>query len=284
MTKKILITGKNSYIGRSFIEYCEKNQIDFDIDELDVHGDEWKDHDFSLYDSVFHVAGIAHIKETKENEEIYYKVNRDLAFEIAQKSKIDGVKQFVFLSTMSVYGIDTGVIKEDTPTKPKNAYGKSKLEAEILIEYLQDTTFYIAIVRPPMVYGKGCKGNYQKLAKLARITPVFPDIDNKRSMIYIDNLSGFIKVIIDNESAGLFLPQNIEYVKTSEMVQLIADEHEKKVHMTKFFNPIIRKLNHSLVDKVFGNLAYDLKLSGDLKNYNKTNFEQSIIQTELREL
>lgn len=278
--KKILITGKNSYIGRSFIEYCEKNQIDFEIDELDTHGEEWKGFDFSPYDSVFHVAGIAHIRETKENEHLYYEINRDLAFEIAKKSKEDGVRQFIFLSTMSVYGLETGVITEDTPTKPKNAYGRSKLEAEKLIKSLKSNTYSIAIIRPPMVYGEGCKGNYQKLSRLARITPIFPDIENKRSMIYIDNLSSLIRTIIKNQSDGLFLPQNSEYVNTSKMVQLIAEAHGKKIFITKLFNPILKKINSQVIDKVFGSLIY-IETDNYLDDYSKIDFKQSIFQTEL---
>src|SRR5690606_7124221 len=116
---------------------------------------------------VIHVAGIAHVKETKENADLYYKVNRDLAFEVAKKAKNEGVKQFIFLSSMSVYGIETGIIKINTPTNPKTNYGRSKLEAEELISSIESDSFKVAILRPPMIYGKGCKGNYIRLANLA---------------------------------------------------------------------------------------------------------------------
>lgn len=275
--KRILITGKNSYIGTKFGEWISKYPDEYEVDSISLRDEVWKELDFSKYDSVYHVAGIAHRKETDENRELYYKINRDLAYEVAQKCKVDGVKQFIFLSTMSVYGLETGIIDEKTPLKPNNAYGKSKLEAEELIELLIDETFRVAIIRPPMVYGKGCKGNYQRLAKLALKTPIFPDIDNKRSMIYIDNLSEFIRLLINNCSSGLFLPQNSEYVNTSEMVRLIAEVHGKKIIMTRLFNPLLRVLNVKIVNKVFGVLVYEIGISN---NITLEPFTKTIKRTE----
>src|SRR5699024_9859467 len=141
MTKKILITGKNSYIGRSFIEYCKKNEIDFEIDELDVRGEEWRDYNFSSYDTIIHLAGIAHIKETKQNEHLYYEVNRDLAIAVAEKAKESRIKNFIFMSTMSVYGLFEGHIDGTTLPNPTNAYGKSKLQAEEKIKDLNSNKF-----------------------------------------------------------------------------------------------------------------------------------------------
>src|SRR5699024_4004170 len=91
-----------------------------------------------------------------------------------------------FLSTMSVYGLNEGIINEHTPLKPKTHYGKSKLQAEERIKLLATDTFKVAIIRPPMIYGKGCKGNYQRLRKLALMTPVFPDIYNYLRMIIVN--------------------------------------------------------------------------------------------------
>lgn len=158
--KKILITGANSYIGTSFEKYMAQWPEKYQVDTVDMIDGTWREKDFSGYDTVFHVAGIAHQKETQENAELYYKINRDLAFDTAVKAKTDGVKQFIFLSSMSVYGLETGVITKETVPTPKSNYGKSKLQAEELLNGLADETFKVAILRPPMVYGKGCKGNY----------------------------------------------------------------------------------------------------------------------------
>lgn len=280
--KNILITGKNSYIGTSLVNWLMSVPDKYKVDTVDMKDGSWKEKDFSSYDVVFHVAGIAHIKETNDNQDLYYKVNRDLAYETAQKAKQDEVEQFIFLSSMSVYGIETGVIDKNTPLKPSSAYGKSKVEAEELINKIQDDSFTVATLRPPMVYGKGCRGNYPRLVGLALKTPVFPKVDNKRSMIYIDNLSEFVKQLIDNTSGGLFFPQNAEYVNTSEMVRLIAEAHGKRVVMTKLFNPLLRLLNVSTVNKVFGDLVYDMSMSEYESNYRICGFGESIEQTEGR--
>ncbi|WP_315113921.1 NAD-dependent epimerase/dehydratase family protein [Clostridium intestinale] len=274
--KNILITGANSYIGTSFEKWLEKYPDKYNIDTVDMKYESWKEKDFSVYDVVFHVAGIAHIKETKENTELYYKINRDLAYEAAKKAKADGVKHFIFLSSMSVYGIETGCINEETIPNPKSNYGKSKLQAEELILGLQDDKFKLAILRPPMIYGKGCRGNYPKLAKLATKSPIFPNIENKRSMLYIDNLCEFVRVLINDSMSGLFLPQNDEYVCTSDMVKLIANTHGKNIYMTKIFNPILRLLNIGVVNKVFGDLLYVKE--NDISNI--ISFRKSIEFTE----
>lgn len=278
--KRVLITGKNSYIGTSLENWLIREPDKYKVDTVDMKDGSWKDADFSSYDVVFHVAGIAHIKETSENQDLYYKVNRDLAYETAQKAKQDGVEQFIILSSMSVYGIENGVIDKSTPLNPNIAYGKSKIEAEDLINGLQDNSFTVATLRPPMVYGKGCKGNYPRLVALALKTPIFPKVDNKRSMIYIDNLSEFVKQLIDNRSGGLFFPQNADYVNTSEMVRLIAEAHEKKIVMTKLFNPLLRLLNVSTVNKVFGDLVYEMSMSEYESDYRVCGFRESIIKTE----
>ena len=278
--KRVLITGKNSYIGTSLENWLMREPDKYKVDTVDMKDRSWKEKDFSSYDVVFHVAGIAHIKETSDNQNLYYKVNRDLAYETAQKAKQDGVEQFIFLSSMSVYGIEQGVIDKNTPLTPNSAYGKSKIEAEKLINKLKDDSFTVATLRPPMVYGKGCRGNYPRLVGLALKTPIFPKVDNKRSMIYIDNLSEFVKRLIDNRSGGLFFPQNADYVNTSEMVRIIAEVHGKRVVMTKLFNPLLRLLNVSTVNKVFGDLVYDISMSDYVSEYRICGFRESIKTTE----
>ncbi len=266
--KRVLITGANSYIGSSFEKYITKwnqehpNDEHLIIDTLDMQSPGWKEYDFSKYDSILHLAGIVHQKETESNRELYFKVNRDLAFETAKKAKESGVKQFIYFSTMSVYGLLTGVIDENTPENPTNAYGKSKLEGEKLIKTLEDEAFKVAIVRPPMIYGEGCKGNYQTLYKIAKFTPIFPDFENKRSMLSIGNLCEFLKSAIQKKYVGLFCPQNSEYINTTKMVYDISREIGHKIYFTKLFNPLIRifiKKNNIIgiyCQKAFGDLIY----------------------------
>src|SRR5690606_35554866 len=145
---------------------------DYHIEKISLRDDAWKEHDFSKYDVILHVAGIAHRKETKENKELYYRVNRDLTYEVAKKAKSERVSHFIFLSSLSVYGMETGIITRETVPQPKSNYGKSKLEAEELIASLSDEQFNVAILRPPMIYGKNCPGNYSKLRMLILKTPI----------------------------------------------------------------------------------------------------------------
>lgn len=259
--KKILITGANSYIGTSFEKYIKANFADqYQVDTIDMIDGSWREKSFAQYRSVFHVAGIAHQKETKENAYLYYEINRDLAIEVAKKAKSDGVEQFIFLSSMSVYGMETGVITKETKPNPKTNYGKSKLQAEEQIVSLRDETFKVCILRPPMVYGDGCKGNYQTIVKLVKKFPVFPKVSNKRSLVHIDNLVLFVQTAVDDELDGLYFPQDKEYVRTIDLAKKIAMQENKKIYFSFLLGlfvvvlrPFVGKLR-----KAFGNLIYSI--------------------------
>lgn len=274
--KKILITGANSYIGTSFEKYMAQWPEKYQVDTVDMIDGTWRKKDFSGYDTVFHVAGIAHQKETQENAELYYKINRDLAFDTAVKAKTDGVKQFIFLSSMSVYGLETGVITKETVPTPKSNYGKSKLQAEELLNGLADETFKVAILRPPMVYGKGCKGNYQILRKFALKFKVFPTLMNHRSMIYIDNLSAYIEKLIIADGYGLFFPQNPATICSKDLVKAICQVNGVKLLVCPLFN-IVKMVPISQVKKVFGDLLYD---EIDEWSSQGISFADTVVMTE----
>lgn len=286
--KHILITGLNSYIGRSFQEYIcnfsiESNNIRLSTETISVRCEEWRKKDFSKYDVILHVAAIVHNKEKPRLETIYKKVNTDLTLELAEKAKLEGVKQFIYISSMSVYGKRSGIIDRDTVPEPDTNYGKSKLKAEEGLIEMEDESFRIAIVRPPMVYGKGCKGNYARLSKIANVCTCFPYVKNQRSMIYIDNLCEFLKLVIIEDMDGLFHPQNEEYVCTSDMFSLIAKSKGKNVHLFHCITTLILSLRKrsSLIDKVFGDLIYDKDMSIiSEKSYCVEGFTNSILKAE----
>lgn len=280
--KRILITGAGSYIGTSFENYLKNFGNEYSVDTVDMIDGSWREKSFSGYDAVFHVAAIVHKKETKESVSKYYAVNCDLASEVAEKAKSKGVRQFVFLSSMSVYGIVTGKITADTEPKPKSNYGKSKLEAELKISELNDDSFKVCVLRPPMIYGKGCRGNYQTLRKLAIKLKVFPYVKNERSMLFIDNLCEFVRLMIDNVERGVFFPQNAEYVNTSAMVKEIAEANGKKIRLmhgtawaVKLFSLISTKAK-----KAFGTLTYDKDMSVYKQSYNTVSSSDSVLRTE----
>lgn len=279
--KKILIFGAGSYIGTKFQNYLSKDS-NYEIEVMDSMNKEWEESDFSKYDVVYHVAGIAHVSADPKMEELYYKVNRDLPIKVANKAKKEKVKQFIFMSSMIIYGADgkileKKVIDEKTEKRPIDFYGRSKLEADEEIQKLSDKKFNTVIIRTPMVYGPGCKGNFPKLKKIAKISPIFPDIENERSMIYIDNLCEFIKQIIDREEKGVFYPQNKEYVSTKSIIKTMAKCMNKKIFCIKIFNPLLKVMSKKInyINKIFGNKVYDKKISGDF-SYCKVDFEESI--------
>ena len=265
--KRILITGANSYIGTSVEAYLAQWPEEYQVETIDMIGEGWRKVSFAGYDSIFHVAGIAHQDSGKISEERkreYYRANTHLAVETAEKGRAEGVPHFIFMSSIIIYGAgaklgETRVIDRDTVPTPIGVYGDSKLQAERGLSALQDETFRLCILRPPMVYGPGCKGNYRLLEKAALRWPFFPDIKNERSMLHIDNLCAHVKRVIDMQAAGVFFPQDPNYVCTSQMVREIAAARGRKVYLTKFFNPLLRFLSGKVrvVDKVFGGLVYD---------------------------
>ena len=289
--KKILITGANSYIGTSFEKYINENFCKYyQVDTTDMIDGSWREKSFAGYDVVYHVAGIAHSDNGKispEKEKLYRSVNTDLTIETAKKAKADGVKQFIFMSSAIVYG-DSGkigkkkVITKDTPTNPANCYGDSKVQAELGILPLQDDKFKVCVLRPPMIYGKGSKGNFPQLEKFARKLNFFPYVKNERSMLYIGNLVEFVRLMIENEEQGIFWPQNTEYSNTSELVKMIGAANGKKIRLIKGLGWLLRfcGLFTSLVNKAFGNLCYDSRMSQYKVEYRKFSLEESIKEPE----
>jgi len=285
--KKILIAGANSYIGNAFEKWLTKWPGMYQVDTVETRNDEWQEKDFSGYDVIFHVAGIAHQDAKADQEALYYKVNRDLTIAVAEKAKKEGSKQFIFMSSMIVYGAssnigETKVITKDTVPQPANFYGNSKLLAEQGILPLQSDDFNVVVLRPPMIYGRGSKGNYPLLAKFAKTSPIFPDVENRRSMLHIDNLTEFIRLMIDNEENGIFFPQNKEYVKTSDMVREIAAANGKHIRQVKAFNPVLKVLGKkvNVINKVFGRLLYESEMSKYGSDYQINDLAASIAKTE----
>ena len=280
--KKILITGKNSYIGVNFKNWLLKQKKKYSVEEIETMNDEWKNTDFHNCDVVLHVAGIAHVSSNPELKDLYYKVNRDLALEIAKCAKENNVKQFIFMSSMIIYGKDAPIGKEkviskETVPNATDFYGDSKLQADLELQKLEDKDFKVVIIRTPMVYGPKCKGNFPRLKKIAKMSPVFPNIENKRSMIYIDNLCEFFKQCIDREYSGIYYPQNNDYLSTKEIIRIMAESMNKKIYFIKLFNPIIKLLSKkiNIINKVFGSKIYEKETSGDF-SYCIVDVEESI--------
>lgn len=288
--KKVLITGQGSYIGTAVERWLLKDKDHYQVDTLDMQDETWRDTDFSQYDVVYHVAGIAHAdvgNVTEEQKQLYYKVNTDLTIEVAERARQAKVKQFIFMSSMIVYsGCKENFITSETEPCPLNFYGDSKWRADQKIQEMDAENFKVVVLRPPMIYGKGSKGNYPQLAKLASKLPVFPIVKNQRSMLHIDNLCQFVKLMIDNEEHGVFFPQNGEYSNTSDMVHMIAEVKGHRIIMIPFVGIFIKLLEKvpgkigGLTIKAFGNSSYDMSMSEYKANYRVNSLRKSIVLTE----
>lgn len=293
--KKVLITGANSYIGVSFENYVKEHyNTDLSVDTVDMIDGTWRQKDFSSYDIVYHVAGLAHAdvgKVSEDTKKKYYAINTDLAIETCKKAKNEGVKQFVFMSSAIVYGDSapygkTKRITKDTEPTPSNFYGDSKWQADKGVRELSDENYTVTVLRPPMIYGKGSKGNYPTLAKMAKKLPVFPNVQNERSMLYIENLCEFLCQVMIRGEGGVFWPQNAEYTKTSDMVKMIADASGHKIHVSKGWNwvvglaRIIPGKPRGLANKAFGNMSFDQNMSRYGFKYTISDLKSSIERTE----
>lgn len=280
--KKILITGANSFVGTNIESWLIKEPENFTVDTVDTMNDAWKQVDYTKYDAVFHVAGIAHVDPKPEMAPLYYKVNRDLAIEVAKWAKEHCVKQFIYMSSRIVYhaskDMKPNVTTPETRPDPNDFYGDSKLQAEIGLNELACDTFKVAIIRPPMIYGPGNKGNLPRLAWLAQKTPIFPAWHNKRSMLHVYNLAEFIKQVIVRELGGTFYPQNAEYADTVEIVRCFAKEHGHKIWITKLLNPFVWLGSFFLppIPKMFSDSYYVQEMSQYDFNYQVISFEDSL--------
>lgn len=293
MIKKVLITGSNSYVGTNVESWLKKYPDDFVVDTVSTLNDEWKNADFTKYDVVFHVAGIAHVDAKKKMEPLYRRVNTDLTISVAKVAKESGVKQFIFMSSNIVYresrSLKANVVTQKTMPNPNNFYGDSKLQAEIGLEKLESDIFKVVILRPPMIYGPNCKGNFLRLAKLATIVPVFPAFHNKRSMLYIDNLSEFVRQIIIRELYGIYYPQNSELADTVEIVRTFAKQNNHKIYIWKWLNffvylgsPFIKSLNKMFADSYYvpemSKYDFDYQLVNQEESYKMIDLENASLR------
>ena len=296
--KKVLITGLNSYIGNSFEKYIRTFDLNIEAEKTSLKGDEWQEKSWAGYDAVLHVAGLAHVDVSRADEETkrrYYRINCDLAGQAAEKARKDGVRQFIYLSSIIIYGDSAPIgkakrITKGTKPSPANFYGDSKLQGEQAVLALQEgdslesmqDTFRVLVLRLPMIYGKNSKGNFPKLKKLAERTPVFPKIENRRSMLYIGNLCKLIRIAIEGEWRGILCPQNREIVSTSELVRLLGEQKGKKIILVPGFSGILKLCSHftGYVNKIFGSLEYDRELDAVETGYCRYSLQGSLRNME----
>jgi UDP-glucose 4-epimerase len=264
---KILITGKKSYIGNSFKTWINKQDKNLIVDQISLRENKLDSISFGSHDVILHVVGIAHISSNKKLIPEYFRVNRDLAIETAKKAKKEGVKQFILTSSMTIFGDDLPIGNYNsidlTKLKPTNAYGKSKLEADLAIQKMTDTSFKVVILRIPMVYGKNSKGNLPKLEKIASKLLFYPKITNIRSVLNIDNLSRLIHQIVLKNISGVFYPQDKTFFDTNKFIKALRLKKNKRTIILPFTKYLIKLMAFFIksINKIYGNKFYDQVIS-----------------------
>ncbi|HHV11781.1 MAG TPA: NAD-dependent epimerase/dehydratase family protein [Clostridiales bacterium] len=266
--RKVLVIGKSGFIGSSLAQWL--GEEGYEVFLVSGRREEWKSFDMAGIDTVVYTAGLAHTKEKKGSEELFLKANVWQAVESAKKAKLSGVPQYIYISSMNVYGSAGKRIGADTPVKPDSLYGRSKRQGEQRILELESEQLAVAVIRPPVVSGAGCKGSIRLLAKASKYIPFFPDYPNQRSMIDIINLCSFISCLIDSNARGIYHPQNKEYISTYQLLSLMAHSRGRTIRPVSFLNPLIAWMipRVKLLRKIFGDDCYDRAMS----EYNNCSY------------
>lgn len=257
---KILITGANSFIGTNFISFSKFREIET-ISLRDLSPDSI---DFKGTDVVLHLAALVHVGRNSKRED-YFKINRDLCLEVAKCAKNEGVRQFVFMSSIKVFGryiTGSSPWNENSACNPDDYYGSSKYEAEVELQKLGDADFTVSIVRTPLVYGAGVKANMLLLMKLIRNFQLLPfaKIENRRHFTYVENLVGFIDKIIEKEAGGVFIAMDENSHSTTEIIYFIAEAMGRKIIQIKIPAYLIKALSilfPLFIERLYGSLELD---------------------------
>lgn len=276
----ILLTGATGFIGSYFI----KEPSNYSIIPFSFQNGVIVNIDFGRIDIVVHLAALVHQMEGA-SEEAYFHVNTRMTLELAKKAKEAGVKQFIFMSTVKVYGEENKTpYTENSPCNPQDDYGKSKLAAEEALKAIEDENFIVSIIRTPVVYGPGVKGNIKSLIKLIQKIPVLPfgAIKNQRSMVYVGNVCAMINAIIEQKKSGIFLASDDKNTSTTELIQTIATAMNRKIVLLNIpgFKPLLQVLKPVFYQRLYGNLIIDNTLTKNTLSFqNPYSFEEGIKQT-----
>ena len=298
--KKICITGANGFIGKTLYKSLKApdNHIRGFVRAMDLYNNSseteyisvgdigsktnWKDH-LNGFDCVIHCAGLTHQMSSIKDINVYNLVNIDGTKRLAEHAVEAGIKRLVFLSSVKVNGESTYQINmkqkfsyEDKPN-PQDLYAKSKLGAEkVLWKISLRTGLEVVVVRLPLVYGNGAKGNLARLIKLVKLGIPLPlgMIDNQRSMIGIDNLVDLLIHCIDHPEASgkTFLTSDGEDISTPELIKLIASSMGKKANLfplpifiLKFLGTIFGKSEE--INRLAGSLRIDNNYTKEILNW-----------------
>ncbi len=255
--KTILLTGASGFVGQRFVEYNKERYI---LKPVSLKHQSVEDIDFTGVDAIVHLAGMAHQMQ-KIEDQIYFDINTELTKKFALAAKAQGVSHFIFISTIKVFGEhQNAVLTEGSPCQPINdPYGQSKLDAEKLLERMEDSTFTVAIIRPPLVYGPKVKGNLIRFLKLAdsNMPLPFATISNRRTMVYLDNLTALINAIIEKKASGIYLAADDTPISTTYLIAQMRQNMGKEAKLFSMplpFKWVLKKVRPEMYIRLFGSL------------------------------
>ena len=257
--KTLAVTGATGFVGNRLMQI---NEGRYRLLPLSLRDKKPALLDLQGVDTIVHLAGKAHQMQPIDDS-IYFAVNYELTKQLADRAIEQGVKQFIYVSSTKVYGDDiTEIVNEKSPCHPTDAYGASKLKAEQYLLSLASPAFTVAVVRPPLVYGPGVKGNMIRLLQLAakHIPLPFGNTRNARSMVFIDNLVELFNAITDQQAAGVFAGGDQHPLATDELIRLMRKSlgnNSSLVSIPFFVRSIIKKYKPALYIRLFGSFVVD---------------------------
>lgn len=287
---RVLVTGASGFVGATLVEYlskiadvsvvamvrstrdvCVKANVEFRVAEISSAGK------IAIFlddiDVVVHTAGRAHIMNESSSDPLaeFRQVNTEGTLNLARHAEISGVKRFIFLSTIKVLGDKTSPgqpFKNDDPFNPQDPYSISKVEAEMGLNLIGEANgMEIVIIRPPLVYGQGVKGNFAGLLKLARVPIPLPfgAIENKRSLVSVENLADLIAVCCNHPMAKnqTFLISDEEDMSTPVLFSRIAEAGDRKAYIFRFPTTLISIFldllgKRGIYDRLCGSMQVDI--------------------------
>lgn len=284
--KRCLVTGSTGFVGHALTTHLGATDHDvliwprtasFDLASIAKMpaSSEWIEQ-LQNIDAVIHLAGLAHQSRGVQNNSRYFQINRDGTLNLAAAAQAAGVKRFIFLSSAKVFGEGGGSIyRESTNPSPQDAYAQSKWQAEQQLMERFSTSMEIVILRPPLVYGLDAKANFARLMKLAQL-PIplpFAGIDNKRSMIGIDNLIDLIQLCLTSSAAAgkTLLCADAQPYSLPDIVTAIRCSIDRKPHLFRMPSPILTGFKNLLGTaasaRLFGDFQMDCSATYETLNW-----------------
>lgn len=255
----VAVTGANGFVGQRFMKYKTERYRLIPVSLRDV-----KPESINLKDAdvVVHLAGKAH-DMSLQDEQVYMNINYELTKALANHALRSGVKHFIYVSSVKVYGEGGDeALNENSDCHPEDPYGKSKLKAEQYLQSIQNDSFVVSIVRPPVVYGPGVKGNIIRLLAAVDKGSMLPlgNTRNRRTMVFLDNLIELIHRIIDNRAAGIFVAGDRQPLSTDGLIRIIGDKLGKKTKLISvpgFMRKLMSMVKPGLYKRLFGSFVID---------------------------